>query len=129
MSLITPHLCYHNHHKVLLIYLVLLESRVIAQDFSCRGQNNENKRVCHSFINTRQNDAPAELYMITALLTITQNNLMTDHVRYAETHPYQLEADATQSQLIKRRGRTCIYQLLPRHREAVFSLFILYFFL
>lgn len=29
-----PHLCYHENHKVLLIDLVLFESRVIAEDFT-----------------------------------------------------------------------------------------------
>lgn len=59
----------------------------------------------------------------------TEQPVMTNHVHHTGSHPYQLETDAVQSHVIKRRGRTCIYQLLSRHWKVIFSLFILYFFL
>lgn len=133
------HLCYHNHHEVLLIYLVLLERRVIAQNFACsRTQNNENKRhVIHQPAALASESDSCQSSIKWCRCTNTLYRCISHHFRAkpARTNPYQLETAVQTRHTItpyhtqRQRWRTCVYQLLARHRKAVFSLFILDFFL
>ena len=34
------YLCYHDNHKVFVIYFIFLQSCVIVKDFACEEQNN-----------------------------------------------------------------------------------------
>lgn len=92
------HLRYHNHHEVLLIYLVLLERRVIVQNFACgMTQNNENKRhVIHQPAALTSESDSCQSSIKWCRCTNTLYRCISHHFRAkpARTNPYQLETAA-----------------------------------